>query len=97
MPLEEGIDLDEAAGRLTRVFGIAGFSRAAQAPKEMGEILRIAGEYLAPQLMEAASFKVEAKRSDKKFRSNPRRSARSWAAIWAKNFRICALTYIIQM
>ena len=66
-PLEEGIDLDEAAGRLTRVFGIAGFSRAAQAPKEMGEILRIAGEYLAPQLMEAASFKVEAKRSDKKF------------------------------
>ena len=33
----------------------------------MGEILRIAGEYLAPQLMEAASFKVEAKRSDKKF------------------------------
>lgn len=66
-PLEEGIDLDEAAGRLTRVFGIAGFSRAAQAPKEMGGILRIAGEYLAPQLMEAASFKVEAKRSDKKF------------------------------
>ena len=66
-PLEEGIDLDEAAGRLTRVFGIAGFSRAAQAPKEMGEILRIAGEYLSPQLMEAASFKVEAKRSDKKF------------------------------
>lgn len=66
-PLEEGIDLDEAAERLTRVFGIAGFSRAAQAPKEMAEILRIAGEYLAPQLTEAASFKVEAKRSDKKF------------------------------
>lgn len=66
-PLEEGIDLDEAAGRLSRVFGIAGFSRAAQAPKEMAEILRIAGEYLAPQLTEAASFKVEAKRSDKKF------------------------------
>lgn len=66
-PLEEGIDLDEAAGRLSRVFGIAGFSRAAQSPKEMEQILRIAGEYLAPQLTQAASFKVEAKRSDKKF------------------------------
>lgn len=35
-PLEEGIDLDEAAGRLTRVFGIAGFSRAAQGAQGNG-------------------------------------------------------------
>lgn len=60
-------DMEEAAERLTRVFGIAGLSRAAVAPKDMAEIIRIAKAYLAPQMEEAKTFKVEAKRSDKKF------------------------------
>ncbi len=64
---EDGADLDEAVERLGKVFGIAGFSRAAAVEKNMDVILKNAEEYLAPQLLSARTFKVEAKRSDKKF------------------------------
>lgn len=64
---EDGADLDEAVERLGKVFGIAGFSRAAAVEKNMDVILKSAEEYLAPQLLSACTFKVEAKRSDKKF------------------------------
>lgn len=66
-PPEGGADMEEAVDRLTRVFGIARLSRAAVAPKNMDDILRIAPEYLAPQLEQVRTFKVEARRSDKKF------------------------------
>lgn len=66
-PENDGIDLDEAVERISKVFGIAGFSRAAAVEKDMEVILRSAEEYLAPQLLTVRSFKVEAKRSDKKF------------------------------
>ena len=66
-PMDEGIDLDETADRLTRVFGFAGLSRAAAVEKEMDVILAAAGDYLSAQLLAAQSFKVDAKRSDKKF------------------------------
>lgn len=69
-PLGEDFDLDEAVERLTRVFGIAGLSRAAAVEKDMDTILSAAGEYLAAQLLAAKTFKVEAKRSDKKFPFN---------------------------
>lgn len=64
---EDGADIDEAVERLGKVFGIAGFSRAAAVEKNMDVILKSAEEYLAPQLLSARTFKVEAKRSDKKF------------------------------
>ena len=66
-PEDEGVDLDEAVERIGKIFGIAGFSRAAAVEKDMETILRSAEEYLAPQLLTVRSFKVEAKRSDKKF------------------------------
>ena len=66
-PENDGVDLDEAVERIGKVFGIAGFSRAAAVEKDMDVILRSAEEYLAPQLLTVRSFKVEAKRSDKKF------------------------------
>ena len=69
-PEDEQTDLDEAVERIGKVFGIAGFSRAAAVEKDMDVILRSAKEYLAPQLLTARSFKVEAKRSDKKFPLN---------------------------
>lgn len=69
-PENEQTDLDEAVERIGKVFGIAGFSRAAAVEKDMDVILRSAEEYLAPQLLTARSFKVEAKRSDKKFPLN---------------------------
>lgn len=66
-PENETVDLDEAVERISKIFGIAGFSRAAAVEKDMETILRSAEEYLAPQLLTVRSFKVEAKRSDKKF------------------------------
>lgn len=66
-PLQEEFDLGPVADELSRVFGIAGFSRAAAVQKDMGVILETAPVYLKPQLSEACTFKVEAKRSDKTF------------------------------
>ena len=69
-PVDESVDLDEAAARVEKIFGIAAFSRAAAVEKDMETILRSAEEYLAPQLLSVHTFKVEAKRSDKKFPLN---------------------------
>ncbi len=69
-PANENVDLDEAVARMEKVFGIAAFSRAAAVEKDMETILRSAEEYLAPQLLSVRTFKVEAKRSDKKFPFN---------------------------
>ncbi|NLA77317.1 MAG: tRNA 4-thiouridine(8) synthase ThiI [Clostridiales bacterium] len=69
-PVDETARLDEAAERISRVFGIAAFSRAAAVAKDIDEILRVAPEYLFDQLSAAATFKVEAKRSDKSFPLN---------------------------
>lgn len=66
-PTEAGFDTDEAVERLKKVFGIAGFQRAAAVEKDMTEILSVAKEYLADTLSEISTFKVEAKRSDKSF------------------------------
>ena len=60
-------DLDDAVDALKRVFGIAALSRAAVAEKDMDDIKRTAVEYLSEELSQAKTFKVEAKRSDKKF------------------------------
>lgn len=65
--LDEGVDLDEAVERLSKVFGFAGLSRAAAVEKDMDTILSVTGDYLAKQLLGVNTFKVNAKRSDKKF------------------------------
>ena len=68
LPLEDGIDLDEACERVACVFGIVSFSRAAVCEeKTMESVLATAPVYLEKQLRAAKTFKVEAKRSDKKF------------------------------
>ena len=64
---EDGADIEEAVERMEKIFGIAGFSRAAAVEKDMETLLRSAEEYLAPLLLTARTFKVEAKRADKKF------------------------------
>lgn len=66
-PKNENADLDRAAQLLKSVFGIAGFSRAAAVKKDMNEIMPAAAEYLKEELSSAATFKVNAKRSDKGF------------------------------
>lgn len=61
------VDMDEVCDRVSRVFGIVSFSRACVCEKDMEDIFRKAPEYLENALRFAKSFKVEAKRSDKKF------------------------------
>ncbi len=60
-------DLDDAVDALSRVFGIVALSRAAVAEKDMNAIKQTARDYLDGELSLAKTFKVEAKRSDKKF------------------------------
>ncbi len=69
-PIDERVDLDEAFRRLKKIFGIAGLSRCAAVEKNMDAILPAACEYLRDELLFAKTFKVEAKRSDKKFPFN---------------------------
>ena len=69
-PLSEEIDLDEAVERISKVFGIACFSRACIADKDMQSIQKAAVEYLKEDLESVSTFKVNAKRSDKSFPLN---------------------------
>ncbi len=64
---KEGADLDAAGERIAKVFGIATFSRACELPKDLGAICAGAAEYLNRELSAAGTFKVECRRSDKKF------------------------------
>ena len=66
-PNDDDIDLDDAVERLKKVFGIAALSRALVAEKDMDDIKAKTIEYLGERFEDAETFKVEAKRSDKKF------------------------------
>ena len=67
VPTEEDPDMDAAVEAVSKVFGIARFSRAVVAPKNMQQIIEVSGKYLKDQLAEVKTFKVEAKRADKNF------------------------------
>ncbi|MGN0539921.1 MAG: tRNA uracil 4-sulfurtransferase ThiI [Candidatus Fimenecus sp.] len=85
VPLDDFVDMDEVNERVARVFGIACYSRALQVEKDMGEILKYAPEYLSEQLKSAKTFKVEGKRSDKKFPlTSPQMSAEVGGAVLEK-------------
>ena len=66
-PLDSGIDMEEAARRVSEVFGIAAYSLARVTGKNMDDILEASADFLGGELNEAQTFKVEAKRSDKSF------------------------------
>ncbi|MCL2494097.1 MAG: tRNA 4-thiouridine(8) synthase ThiI [Oscillospiraceae bacterium] len=70
VPQNENTDMDEAAARASRVFGISGWSRSARVGKTMEEILAAAPVYFRDTLAFAGTFKCEAKRSDKRFPLN---------------------------
>lgn len=66
-PKDENCDFEAAQEAVSRIFGIAGFSRAAAVEKDFDKVIKISGAYLEGALKNAKTFKVEAKRSDKKF------------------------------
>ena len=66
-PKDEDIDLDEAVDILQKVYGIIALTKAAVVDKDFEAIKQTAITYLKDELMEAKTFKVDAKRSDKSF------------------------------
>lgn len=66
-PVDEFSDMDAAFEAMTKVFGIASVNRAAGCEKDTDAIAKLAIEYLREDMLNAKSFKVEAKRSDKRF------------------------------
>ncbi len=66
-PLSEDIDMDDVVDRLKKVFGIAKLCRALMVEKNMDSILHDSMDYLEEALEGAKTFKVNAKRADKKF------------------------------
>lgn len=66
-PLEDDIDMDEVEEKLTKIFGIAKLCRALMVEKSMDSIIHDSMEYLEDALLGAKTFKVNAKRADKKF------------------------------
>ena len=66
-PLDEDIDLNDAADRVGKIFGIATYCRACVCEKDFDDICNKSYEYLEEVLSCARTFKVNAKRSDKAF------------------------------
>ena len=66
-PQNDEADMDGAFEALKTVFGIISLTRAAACEKDADAIAAKAIEYLAPAMRAARSFKVESKRSDKRF------------------------------
>ncbi len=64
---DEDADFEAAVETLKKIFGIAAFSRAVVCEKDFDEMKRVALDYLGDDLRSVKTFKVNAKRSDKKF------------------------------
>ena len=81
-PVENEFDFEEAIDRVSKIFGIAAFSRCAALNKDMDEILSVVADYVKPALSKVKTFKVIAKRSDKSFPfTSPEISAQVGGAI----------------
>ena len=66
-PLDEMCDMDGMFESAKRVFGIVGVTRAAVCEKNMDSIVAKVKEYLPEKLAGKRTFKVDAKRADKRF------------------------------
>ncbi len=70
------LDIDAVIERLSKVFGIVAVTRAAVCEKNMDDIKEKAVSYLKDKMKSGMSFKVEAKRADKRFPLNSLEIAR---------------------
>ncbi len=66
-PVSDNVDLDEVMEKLKVIFGIGALQRCAVFEKDFEQIKALGIPYLEGALQTAATFKVEAKRSDKAF------------------------------
>ncbi len=63
----DDFDIEDALSKIGKIFGIAAYSRACVCDKDINDILEKAVPYLTDALTNAKTFKVEAKRADKRF------------------------------
>ena len=66
-PMDDMADIDGMFESTSKVFGIVGISRCAVCEKDMARIEETVREYIPQFLAEKKTFKVIAKRSDKRF------------------------------
>lgn len=66
-PESEDFNMNEALERIGKIFGIAAYSKACVCQKDMNDITEKSVPYLKDILSGAKTFKVEAKRADKRF------------------------------
>ena len=66
-PLNDDSDVDMAVEKLSKIFGIVKLCRCCVLEKDMNEILTKSLDYIEDEMETARTFKVDAKRSDKKF------------------------------
>ena len=66
-PENEDVDLDEAFTVMRKIFGISSLCRATITEKDYDAIVAETMRYLGDELAYARTFKVEAKRADKRF------------------------------
>ena len=66
-PASDSADMDAAFEAMQDVFGIVKISRAAACDKDPDAIAALAKDYLRQEMLRSKSFKVESKRSDKRF------------------------------
>ena len=66
-PMDDMCDMDGMYEAAKKVFGIVGVNRAAVCEKNMDSIMAMARDYLPEKLAGKRTFKVDAKRSDKRF------------------------------
>ncbi len=69
-PLNEQCDLDGAWEAAHTIFGVISLCRCRPCEKELDAIFETVNAYLGDELLTAKSFKVESKRSDKRFPLN---------------------------
>ena len=69
-PKDDTCDMDAMMSAAGKVFGIVAICRAAVCEKNMESILETVRSYIPPHLVGKRTFKVEAKRSDKRFPLN---------------------------
>lgn len=81
-PEDGDYNFEEALDRVSKIFGIAGFSRAGVCEKNIEDILSHSVSYLKTVMQSVKTFKVETKRADKHFPlTSPQISAEVGAAL----------------
>lgn len=84
-PLEEGIDMEATADRLSKVFGIVNICPAVKCEKDIDTIEKTTIECLCQMDLKGKTFKVEAKREDKQYPMNSPQICRHMGGVILKN------------